>query len=178
MNAQIEHYNKISTWLHWLMAMMLFSLLVMGFSIDFWEKPFRFEIIDLHKSFGALAFFLALFRWYWRLTTPMPAPFVGLSRMNKAVAHSVQWLLMLLMLFLPLSGFLMSMFAGYGLDFFHWISIPGFSEKNKSYAKLFSTLHYWGGWSIVILITFHALGALKQHFYHKNNYLKRMLTFK
>ncbi len=170
-----EHYGKMAIILHWLMAVMIISLVFIGFMIDDFEKPFKFTMIGLHKATGTLILILSLFRWYWTISNQSPKPLDSLTKAEIGISHATKWLLMVLLILMPISGALMSMFAGYGIDMYGLFEITPFFDKDKSMGDIFHEVHEIGGYLIAGVIILHVLAALKHHFIKKDNTLNRML---
>ena len=170
-----EKYGKVAIILHWLMALMVIALVFIGFNLDDIEKPLKFTIIGLHKATGTLVLILALFRWYWMISNESPAPVESMSKAEIGISHATKWILMLALIGMPLSGIIMSMFAGHSIDIYGLFEISPMLEKNIDTAKAFGSLHELGGYAISIVIALHILAALKHHFINKDNVLKRML---
>ncbi len=170
-----EKYGKVAIVIHWIMALMVIALVFIGFSLDDIEKPLKFTIIGLHKATGTLVLVLALFRWYWMISNESPAPVEGMSKAEIGISHATKWILMLALIGMPMSGIIMSMFAGYGIDIYGLFEILPMFEKNIDNAKFFGSLHELGAYAISIIIGLHILAALKHHFINKDNVFKRML---
>jgi len=72
-NTPSEHYSLTAIALHWLMALLIIGLLLLGYYMVGLPKgtPNRADYFNLHKSFGVLAGILILLRVYWRFTHPV-----------------------------------------------------------------------------------------------------------
>ncbi len=170
-----QAYGKLTIVLHWLMALLIIGLVVLGFILDDIDKAQRLTYINLHKATGFLVLILALFRWFLTLTSPQVKPLPNWSKKDIAISHSVKWALMVLMIVMPVSGWIMSNYAGYGINFYGLFEIPAFLEKNKEMGGIFHEIHEIGGFIIATLIILHVLAAIKHHVIVKDDTLKRML---
>jgi len=171
-----ESYGKLTIILHWLMAIVIIGLIVAGFSIDFMEKgDFRSFVIGTHKATGFILIFIGLFRWYWMLTSKTPSILEGTTKAETGIAHGTKWMLMLLLLVMPISGMLMSMFHGYGINLYGLIEVTPWVEKNKEVAQIFGQIHEIAAYLISLMIGLHLLGAVRHHFIKKDDTLNRML---
>lgn len=170
-----EHYGKMAMALHWLMAIMIISLIFIGFMIDDFDKPLKITMLGLHKATGTLILLLGLFRWYWSISNQTPKPIDSLTKAEVGISHAVKWLLMLMLIFMPITGALLSMFSGYGIDMYGIFEIIPFVDKSERLADIFHEVHEIGGFIIAGFITLHILAALKHHFIKKDNTLNRML---
>lgn len=171
-----QTYGSMSIALHWLMAIMIMGLILVGFFMsDLDDSPQKFQIYGLHKATGFIVLLLALFRWYWTLSNPKPLPLDGWSHGETAMAHASKWLLMLLMLVMPFSGLLMSVSGGHNVSVYGLFTIPGFDIKNDTLNGIGHKIHELGGYAIALVVSLHLLAALKHHLIRKDNTLNRML---
>ncbi len=102
-------YNSIAIILHWVMALLIFLLLLSGFSIYFdlvGEDALLFKLYQWHKSLGVTALFLIVLRLAWRITH-QPPQIESFSKQELHKAKLGHWLLYLIILVLPLSGWLL-----------------------------------------------------------------------
>jgi len=175
MRNTTEKYGKVAIVIHWIMALMIIALVFIGFSLGDIEKPLKFTIIGLHKATGTLVLILGLFRWYWMISNDSPAPAKGMSKADIGISHATKWILMLALIGMPMSGIIMSMFAGHAINMYGLFEITPMLEKNIPNAKFFGSLHEIGAYVISIIIGLHVLAALKHHFINKDNVLSRML---
>ena len=164
--------------LHWLMALIIISMLTLGFymaGLDR-EAPNKMFLYDLHKSFGVTIFLLVAIRISCRLLTKIPPLPNTMSKLIKISAHFVHYFLYLLMILMPLSGYLMSSFAGYPVAIFS-ITLPNFVEKNIPKAEFFHDSHTFLAYVIITLLVLHILAAIKHRFFDlkENNILPRII---
>jgi len=82
--------------------------------------------------------------------------------------------LYLMMILMPLSGFLMSNLSGYPVPFYGLFTIDSLWQ-NKLVAGLSHEFHEIGGYIFALLIAGHILGGLFHHFILKDGVLKRMI---
>jgi len=170
------HYGRLSIGLHWLMALLIIGMIVAGFSFDFMEdSDFKFQLMGLHKATGVLILALALFRWYWTLSSEKVTPLASYSDMTRRLAHGNKWLLMLLMLGMPISGLGMSICAARAVNVYGLFTIPALAEKNREWLGFFHEAHEILGYSIAVLVGLHLLFAIKHHWFDKDETLLRML---
>jgi cytochrome b561 len=169
-------YGKLSIGLHWLMALMVMGMICIGFFMGTLEKgPEKVQIIQMHKATGFVILLLSLFRWYWTLTNEKVSALPNWSKRDIGISHGVKWMLMLMLLIMPVSGWVMSMAGGRGIDFYGLFQIPAFIEKSETLGDFFHDVHEIGARVIAALVTLHILAALRHHFFIKDKTLTRML---
>lgn len=102
------NYNLPTKLLHWLSALVILGLLAIGMIMEEMPKgPEKWQLYDLHKSFGVIALMLILIRIPVRFKNPVQ-PLSGTPRGDVIKAKAVQGLLYLSMLLMPISGVVMS----------------------------------------------------------------------
>lgn len=171
-----DSYGGVSIILHWLMAILILAMIAVGFYMGTLEKgPEKTSIIQIHKATGILVLLLALFRWYWTLSNEKVQPLANWQKKDIAISHASKWLLMLMILAMPISGGLMSMFSGKAINFYGLFELPSLLEKNESVAHFFEEAHELGAIVISLLVLLHILAAVKHHFLVKDDTLNRML---
>lgn len=172
-------YPLSSRILHWLMALIIIFLLGLGiYMADFLQadSPNRMEIYSLHKSLGVMILILVAIRLINRVIFPAPALPISLSKFEKIGAHLAHVALYLLMILIPLSGYLMSNSFGYPVHFFS-VEMPFLIEKNLELAPVFAELHEIFAYSLIAVLGLHILGVIKHRFFDsaENDVLKRIL---
>lgn len=172
-----EHsYGSVAIAIHWLMALMVMSLIVVGFLMgDMEDSPQKWQIYGIHKATGLLVLMFALFRWYWTLTSTKPKPLDGWSHGEIAMAHGLKWLLMIMIVLMPVSGIVFSIAGGYDISFYGLFTIAGLEQKNEGLADIAHEIHEFGAYTITFLVSMHILAALKHHFVRKDDTLNRMM---
>ncbi len=173
-----DRYGRVSRMLHWTIAIMFISLIPMGiFSSMIPEgTDFRNAYYVVHKTVGVTVFLLVLVRLIWNKQSKRPALNNSLSPAEKKLAHWTHNTLYLLMLAIPITGFMMTSYHGYGTYFFFW-ELPPLWEQSNVY-------QIWGGFHkyllpylVYIVLGAHILGAFKHHFIDKHaTALKRMVS--
>ncbi|MFT5452158.1 MAG: cytochrome b561, partial [Enterobacterales bacterium] len=159
-----EGYGSIAIAIHWLMAIIIITLLAVGFTMTGLEDgDEKWKIYAIHKATGLIILGLALFRWYWVLSNDKPKPLANWSKADVAISHATKWLLMLMMVVMPVAGIMQSLAGGHDIGFFGLFTIEGFAEKNEQLQHLFHEVHEYGGLILVIIIGLHVLAALKHH---------------
>jgi cytochrome b561 len=175
----IHHYASISKWLHWGIGLGIIAMLAFGvYMHEMEDSATKWMYYGWHKSIGIIILALVLVRIIIRFrshTPPLPLHMKPWQRMASHISHGV---LYVLMLYMPLTGWLMSSGGGYDVSVFGSPTLPNLIEKNKELGALFKEMHEVGLWLFVIVITIHASAALLHHFYYKDDVLLRMLPTK
>jgi len=169
-------YTKTAKALHWLMAILLFGLLALGFYMhDLPLSPEKLKLYSWHKWAGVTAFLLVAFRLLWRLAHRPPALPASMPKLMQFAAHAGHLLLYVLMIAIPLSGWLMSSAKGFQTVYFGVLPIPDLLDKNKEIGDLLALVHKSLNLLFVAVLAGHIGAALKHHFIDKDDILTRML---
>ena len=171
-------YTKTAKGLHWLMAILLFGLLALGFYMhDLPLSPEKLKLYSWHKWAGVTAFLLVLVRLGWRVTHIPPALPESMPKLMQLAAHAGHLALYGLMLAIPLSGWLMSSAKGFQTVWFGVLPIPDLLDKNKELGDLLKTVHQSLNILFIVTLAGHIGAALKHHFIDKDDILTRMLPY-
>ncbi len=172
----MKKYTPVAIALHWLMAIGLIGLFAFGlYMADLPLSPTKLRYYSWHKWAGVTLFLLALVRLAWRFAHRPPALPAHMGRGEQFVAHAGHGLLYLLILAIPLSGWLMSSAKGIQTVLIGVLPIPDLLEKNKELGNLLQTLHWGLNMLLAAIVIGHVAAALKHHFIDKDDVLTRML---
>ena len=177
---RLDRYNAVAVALHWVIAFAIIFLLCLGFYMnsDLVAKGDRFALIQLHKSVGIVVLWLVTLRVFWRLTHKAPKLPANFPWWEKAGAHLGHLALYVLMIAMPLSGWLMVSSSPTGLPtlLFHawqWPHFPGVAgDLAVSGASRF--VHNNLPWFFIGVIALHVLAVVKHAVIDRENILPRM----
>lgn len=176
LSSSPSHYHAVSRVLHWLVAVMILGMLVLGFyMVDLPLSPNKLKLYSWHKWAGVSIFLLVLLRLVWRIryqAPPMPAHFSPFVKRAAAAGHGMLYTLMLA---IPLSGWLMSSAKGVQTVWFGIVPIPDLLPEHKALGDILLTTHVSLNLIMVAAIVGHVAMALKHHFIDGDNTLRRML---
>lgn len=170
MNTQ--RYTLPAMLLHWTQAALIVWLLWLGWTMtDLPKGAERSAAYSLHKSLGLLVLLLTSARIAWRLRhAPPPALQSGWQARLAGGVHVVLYVLLLLV---PLAGYLASAFTPYAIKFFG-LELPRLFAADEAMNGFFKLLHRIGVYGIASLISLHIAAVIK-HALQKDGTLSRML---
>lgn len=174
-------YSRGAIAFHWAIGLLIILNLAIGFLHESFDRSYQGALIGFHKSTGILVIALTLGRILWRLThRPPPLP-GSVKPWEKGLAHLTHWSLYLLMIAMPLTGWLMTS-AGkrkYPLDFYAVFPIPYLPvAQNEAAARSYAERHELLGWIALALLVLHVGGALKHLLLDRDNTVYRMLPWR
>lgn len=181
----IRRYTRIAMILHWLIASLIVLNVALIWSVDLIPEDRIRLVIDSHKSFGITVLGLVLLRLLWRVANPPPALPDTYPPAEKAAAHGAHILLYVLMIGLPLSGWMhdsawkaageipMYLFGLVQWPRIGWIMSvdPVFKERLHG---LFGGIHVWLSYALYALVFLHIAAALKHQWWDGHPELQRM----
>jgi cytochrome b561 len=171
-------YTRTAIGLHWLIALLILCAFPLGiYMADLPFSPGRLKLYSYHKWIGVTVFLLALARVAWRLTHPAPPPAAGLPAWQRIASVATHHLLYVLIIVVPISGWLMSSAKGFQTVYFGLLPLPDLLDKNKELGDLLLTVHKVLNFTLAVLVVTHLTAALKHYFIDRDEVLGRMIPF-
>jgi len=179
-------YNTIAMAVHWLMALAIISLIVVGnvMSDLSGSDPLKFELYQMHKSAGLTVLALAVFRILWRLLHRPPALPSTMKPWERYAAGFTHLAFYVLMIAIPLTGWAMASTSSSGVPtlwfgLFEVPTLPGLtgSEEMHDIHEASEEAHEILANLTILLLLLHVGAALKHHFWNRDDVLRRMLPF-
>lgn len=175
-------YHAIAKWLHWLMAAAIVAMLAIGWIMtdeSLISGPPRFALYQWHKSIGITILALAVLRLGWRLLHPAPPYPATMKRWEKLAAQLVHIALYVLMIGMPLTGWLLSSASPYKTVLYGLVplpNLPGLADlpNRQEVGHFFGESHETLALVLAAFALIHIGAALKHHFYSKDDVLLRM----
>jgi len=175
-----QRFGVITQLFHWIIAGIIIVNYYLVYRRDYIPEtnPDNLAYILLHKALGVTVIILGVLFVIWRLTNTKPLLPSSTPHYEKILAKATHHTLLVLILLMPLTGLLLSVFGGRPTSVFGLFTIPALAEANKEWQTIFYTLHEWISYIIIGLVSLHVLGALKHQFFYKDNVLRRILPVK
>ncbi|MCC7260187.1 MAG: cytochrome b [Alphaproteobacteria bacterium] len=170
-----EKYPYALRALHWLMAAIILGLTAVGWYMAELPKedPSKFMFYGWHKSFGVLALLLIALRIAVRVRASVPPLPEALGAMVNRLSHAGHKLLYLLMVLVPLSGYVMSVSGGHEVRMFG-ILIPALLPKSEFLGGIAHELHELLPYLLLAVVIAHVAGVVWHRAVDKQNLLPRM----
>lgn len=176
MSVTDPRYTATAIGLHWLLAVMLVCIASVGvYMSDLPLSPGRLRLYSWHKWAGVTAFILVIARLAWRATHRPPALPAAMTPATRFAAHVGHALLYVLMVAIPLSGWLMSSAKGFQTVYFGVLPIPDVLPRNKELGAALLQVHQALNLLLAIVVGGHVAAALKHHLIDRDDVLVRIL---
>jgi cytochrome b561 len=181
----IRRYSSVAVLLHWLVAALILTNVVLAWTWDSLSKPDAHAVVNVHKSIGLTVLGLALLQLLWRFSHRPPAFPATFQRWERLLSKAVHGLLYLVMFGLPLTGYLMDSaqkgpverpLIWFGLfKFPHLGTIVNLAPGTKGQVHEFlESAHGLSADALYMLLFLHVAGALKHQFIDREKEVQRM----
>lgn len=180
MNEASGHrYSAVAMVLHWLLAIGVFAQWRIAVAAE--NAPTDeagSEIMANHFSLGAVLLVLALARLVWRFVRPNPPLAAHIATWERWLAKITHTLFYVLLIAMPLAGWLAMSKYGSGVDVFGIVTLPALPvASDPEGAGTIFGIHAAAGVALLVLTAFHILGVLKHTLMDRDGNLFRMLPF-
>jgi cytochrome b561 len=161
---------------HWIVAALILVQFGLGWVAEQWPRSLaKVELFVWHKSVGVLVLALVVARIGWRLFNPPPAPVPQVSVGERRAARAVHALLYVVIVAMPLSGWVINSAANFPLKVFWLFPLPAIVPPGDALKEVAETVHLTLFWILAALVAAHVAAALRHHFAARDDVLVRML---
>jgi len=168
-------YDGVAKTLHWLILLLLIAQYTIAWTMPHIGRNTPAEgLVSLHFSTGVTILAIVILRLLWRLTHPIPTLRGIVPAWQYGLAYLSHILLYLVLLVLPILGWVDAGFRGYAVDFFGLFTIPQWIAASPALAGRTGDIHAAIGTILLILVGLHVLGAL-YHLARRDGVFSRML---
>lgn len=173
-----RRWGSLAQFLHWSVATLILALMALGWLARLAPlSPGKITLFYWHKSLGMLVLALVLIRLGWRARNPAPPLPENLPRWEPVMARATHVFLYVLILLMPVSGWLVNSASGIPFKIFWILPLPAISPVSAHLEHLFERAHLVLFWTLSAVLLGHIGAALRHHFLLHNDILKRMLPF-
>ena len=167
-------YSRPALFFHWVLAALVpFQIGLGWYMLSIEDSPGSAAYFALHVSLGLTAAVLIALRLLWRQRNrPHPLP-DGIPAWQAKTAGLTHVLMYVLLLAMPVTGYLGAAFSGDALAYFG-IPLPAWATANDVLKEQLFTLHGIIAWTLVVLVVLHVAGAFKHLLIDKDGVFARM----
>ena len=183
MKNSAARYGFVTKALHWIVFVLIlnqFVVAAMMLNTPQGQTTAGFTqgtLYNWHKSIGLIVLAVALVRYIWRKTTPLPDYAPNLSDGEKRVLGWLEPTLYLCMFLMPISGFVFVMTGGYGVNFFGVWHLPNFIGKHPAIEPIADWTHRLTALVLLVTLLVHWTLVFRHQWIHRDRYPHRMLPF-
>lgn len=171
----MTRYTPPAVVLHWLTALLIFVAFPLGvYMHELPLSPAKLQLYSYHKWMGITVLLLVGLRLVWRATHTPPSLPAGMPGWQRAASHGVHGLLYLLMIAVPLSGWLMSSAKGFQTVWFGVLPLPDLVGKDRDLGEVLAEVHKFLNFTMLGLVILHVAAAVKHHVLEGRTFMQRM----
>jgi cytochrome b561 len=176
MRTKPEKHSAWAKGLHWVVAFLIMGAFPLGLYMhDLPLTPDKLRLYSYHKWLGVTIALFAAIRLVRRAIAGAPAISLPGRPWELAAATAAHGLLYVLILLVPVSGWLMSSAEGFQTVWLGVLPLPDLIERDRDLATLLRTIHKNLNFLMAATVALHVLAALKHHFLARDDVLKGML---
>jgi cytochrome b561 len=175
-------YGRFEVATHWFLAISVFFLFVSSWwmlalplpSEDVRYREFPFQ---LHKNLGISIMLLLIAMATIRIlqrqavaAVPAETPLMRTTRIGGHIA------LYILIFAVCITGYMSSSYSGWGTSFWWLVDLPYWGHENEELNQLYSDLHLWSCWGLLLAMAAH-IGAALLHAFRDDGVVRRILRW-
>jgi cytochrome b561 len=181
MRHPVHRFDLLTIILHWLIAIFILGLIVLGFvmtrpSID---PVLQFSLFQWHKSLGMLALLFAVARFVHSVIRVRVEPVGGMKPFEPLLAKITHCILLGLTILVPLAGWMIASVSPLEIPTFAFnlIVVPHLPVPKSDAAEIWwATAHAVLAYSTLALVFLHSSASLYHHYWRHDDVLTRMLN--
>ncbi|MEM7751081.1 MAG: cytochrome b/b6 domain-containing protein [Pseudomonadota bacterium] len=172
-------YGLAARFFHWLTVFMLLLTVPIGFAMTYrggelkiWDATTN-ALYSSHKLLGFLILLIVVARLINNRVAGTPPDEPTMKKIFKVAAHGTHHLLYLLLLLVPLTGWVAtSMFPA--LNIFGLFNLPAIASPDQKLSRLIFDYHAYLAYALLAVIAAHIAGALFHQFVLRDGIIRRM----
>ena len=177
-----QDYTAVAKSLHWLIAVLIFVMFPLAWTMGDFSGVQKFRLYNLHKSIGITILALMTLRLFWRSVQAAPALPASAPKWERTVAYLGHFALYAALFVMPLSGWAMIsasdkpsvLFGTTAFPLIPWLShLP--PDQKKTLSEIFKSIHEFTANVLLFLIIIHVAAALRHAFVLRDGIMSRML---
>ena len=166
-------FGWVTRTLHWAMALGVLVMLPLGTVISDMEVSFsNLWLFGLHKSIGVVLMVLLVVRVAWHLASPPPEPRPADAVWKDWLARWVHRAFYVLLVIVPLSGWIGSGATGIDVVVFDRVTLPPLAPLSEAWEEAAFAVHFVTTKLLALCVVLHVAGALMR----RDGTLARMVS--
>ena len=174
--ANTSGYTSSAKFLHWLIVILLIVQFIVAWTMPHIGRNTPITtLISLHFTVGIVILAVAIFRLVWRVIQGEPTPLDGVPPWQRQSARVIHWLLYLLLLVVPVLGWINASWRGMPVVLFG-LELPKLIGTRAPGWRWTGDVHnLLANYMMLILVGLHILAGLYHYFIRRDHVLQRML---
>ena len=161
--------------IHWATAALMVAVVVLAWIIPRGQSDYKTTLLLLHRSIGMVLLALTALRLVVRHMSTLPPEDTTVLWLETLAARVTHVLLYVILIAMPVSGFLFSTARGEAVDVFGWFSIPPLLAASESLRKAAWFIHTNGQVAVYAVIGLHASAAMFHLLWRRDTVMAQML---
>ncbi|MBL6082571.1 cytochrome b [Belnapia sp. T18] len=171
-----QPYDAVSRTFHWLVvALVLVQITIALILPSILPKSAEDSIAVWHLANGSTILLTMLLRFAWRLVHPMPPAPTDLPTGLRILARATHWAFYLVLILLPLMGWLAANAYGSTPRLLGLIPLPKLLNPDQAAGETIGGIHKVFAMLLFALIAVHVSGALYHALIKRDGVIRRML---
>lgn len=173
-----ERFSLLQRGLHWLMALLVITMLFIGIGMVSTLHPRFLALIAIHRPLGIAILVLAVLRLGVRLrlgAPPLPADLPWWMAFAARASHVLLYMLLIIM---PLVGWSMLSAGGYPIVLYGPIHLPPIVPHNDALHAVLRTAHTWLAYLFFATILLHVAAALFHALIRRDDVFQSMASWR
>ena len=158
---QIDRYSAPARAIHWTMAALIVLMIPAGLVMvqPGLDRSLQNALFVFHKNTGVLLLLLVILRVFLRFRYAAPALPTTLPPLQARAAGASHMALYLLMIVVPLAGYIRVRAGGFPIESLDAMGLPGFVPRSDALAETAKTVHYFSSLALAAIIGLHIAAA-------------------
>lgn len=173
---ETSRYGNAARLLHWLMAVLILLTIPVGLLMtqSGIDRDLQNALFIYHKNVGVCLLVMVTLRLAVRWRHPPPPVPTSLPRWQASVASTTHRVLYLLLIIVPVAGFVRVQAGGYPVEMLDALGMPFLVPRSDELADQAKSVHYWAGLLIIGFIAMHISAALLHGVVKRDGVMARM----
>ncbi|HEY1942064.1 MAG TPA: cytochrome b [Roseiarcus sp.] len=169
-------YDGVQRTFHWVMAAVVLTALALGLVAHYLlgNNATHGQVVFIHKSLGMTALVLGVLRVAYRLAVGAPPYAKPLGWLTQKAAQAGHLALYVLMLALPIAGYIGSSAGGHEVPWFGVFDFPSLLPHNGALAHRAGGAHLVFAWTIIGVLALHFAAVVWHVCVKRDEVLSRM----
>lgn len=153
-----NQYDKGYKWLHWVTACLVILMFMATFGFaQATTDPAKIEMLMGHSTIGSLVFMLFVIRFFKRFVFKSPHPEVESHKTVATIGHTT---LYLLLLYVPVTGYLTARAHELPVYWFGKVNLSNLNDGHNANFELLRNFHELGVKALMVMVLIHVAAAV------------------